>query len=74
MVEKRDEDTIYVTGNTGIDALKTTINPEYKHELFDWVGDDRLIMLTAHRRENLGEPIGKYVQSYKESYYKITAM
>ena len=57
LVEKRDEDTIYVTGNTGIDALKTTINPEYKHELFDWIGDDRLIMLTAHRRENLGEPM-----------------
>ena len=57
LVEKRDEDTIYVTGNTGIDALKTTINPEYKHELFDWIGDDRLIMLTAHRRENLGQPM-----------------
>lgn len=65
LVEKRDEDTIYVTGNTGIDALKTTINPEYKHELFDWIGDDRLIMLTAHRRENLGEPMENMFKAIK---------
>ena len=65
LVEKRDEDTIYVTGNPGIDALKTTINPEYKHELFDWVGDDRLIMLTAHRRENLGEPMENMFKAIK---------
>lgn len=65
LVEKRDEDTIYVTGNTGIDALKTTISPEYKHELFDWVGDDRLIMLTAHRRENLGEPMENMFKAIK---------
>lgn len=65
LVEKRDEDTIYVTGNTGIDALKTTINSEYKHELFDWIGDDRLIMLTAHRRENLGEPMENMFKAIK---------
>ena len=65
LVEKRDEDTIYVTGNTGIDALKTTINLEYKHELFDWIGDDRLIMLTAHRRENLGEPMENMFKAIK---------
>lgn len=65
LVEKRDEDTIYVTGNTGIDALKTTINAEYKHELFDWIGDDRLIMLTAHRRENLGEPMENMFKAIK---------
>lgn len=55
--EGKDDSTIYVTGNTAIDALKTTINPEYRHEELDWVGDARLIMLTAHRRENLGEPM-----------------
>ena len=65
LVEKRDEDTIYVTGNTGIDALKTTINAEYKHELFDWIGDDHLIMLTAHRRENLGEPMENMFKAIK---------
>lgn len=65
LVEKRDEETIYVTGNTGIDALKTTIDSEYKHELFDWVGDDRLIMLTAHRRENLGEPMENMFKAIK---------
>lgn len=55
--EGKDDSTIYVTGNTAIDALNTTINPEYRHEELDWVGDARLIMLTAHRRENLGEPM-----------------
>ena len=68
LVEKRDEDTIYVTGNTGIDALKTTINAEYKHELFDWIGDDRLIMLTAHRRENLGEPMENMFKAIKRVF------
>lgn len=48
---------IYITGNTAIDALKTTVRPEYQHEVLDWVGNERLILLTAHRRENLGEPM-----------------
>ena len=48
---------IYVTGNTAIDALKTTIRSDYRHELLDWADKCRLIMLTAHRRENLGEPM-----------------
>lgn len=52
--EGRNESSIYVTGNTAIDALNTTVTPNYKNELFDWVGNDRLILLTAHRRENLG--------------------
>ncbi|MFA9398938.1 MAG: non-hydrolyzing UDP-N-acetylglucosamine 2-epimerase [Clostridiaceae bacterium] len=55
--EGKNKDSIYITGNTGIDALKTTIREEYHHELFDWVGKSRLIILTAHRRENLGEPL-----------------
>lgn len=50
-------DSVFVTGNTVIDALKTTINPDYSHEILEWVGDARLIILTAHRRENLGEPL-----------------
>lgn len=53
--EGKNKDNIYVTGNTGIDALKTTVRKDYCHELLDWAKDSRLIMLTAHRRENLGE-------------------
>ncbi len=51
------DEKIYVTGNTAIDAMSTTVDESYYHEVFDWVGDNRLILLTAHRRENLGEPM-----------------
>ena len=50
-------DSIYVTGNTAIDALKTTVRDDYRHPELDWASDSRLIMITAHRRENLGEPM-----------------
>ena len=50
-------DSIYVTGNTAIDALKTTVREDYTHPELDWAKDSRLIMITAHRRENLGEPM-----------------
>lgn len=49
--------TITVTGNTAIDALRTTVRADYTHEQLAWASDSRLIMLTAHRRENLGEPL-----------------
>lgn len=55
--EGKDESKIYVTGNTAIDALKTTVRGEYTHPELEWVGDSRLILITAHRRENLGEPM-----------------
>ena len=55
--EHRDSSRIFVTGNTGIDALRTTVRDHYSHPEFDWVGDGRLILITAHRRENLGEPM-----------------
>lgn len=55
--ENISEDKIYVTGNTAIDAMKTTIKKDYNNEIFDWIGNDRMILLTAHRRENLGEPM-----------------
>ena len=55
--EGKDESKIYVTGNTAIDALATTVKNEYTHPVFDWIGKDKLILLTAHRRENLGEPM-----------------
>lgn len=55
--EGKDPQTVFVTGNTAIDALKTTIKEEYYHSELDWAKDSRLILITAHRRENLGEPM-----------------
>jgi UDP-N-acetylglucosamine 2-epimerase (non-hydrolysing) len=55
--EQKNPADIYVTGNTAIDALKTTITTEYQHPMLDWCKGSRLILLTAHRRENLGEPM-----------------
>ena len=55
--EGKEESSIYITGNTAIDALKTTVRKDYTHPELDWVGDSRLILITAHRRENLGEPM-----------------
>ena len=55
--EGHDESSIYVTGNTAIDALKTTVRKNYSHPELDWASGSRLIMITAHRRENLGEPM-----------------
>ena len=55
--EGRDESNIYITGNTAIDALKTTVKDDYTHPELEWAKDSRLIMITAHRRENLGEPM-----------------
>lgn len=63
--ENIDINKIYVTGNTAIDAMKTTVNDNYYNELFDWVGNDRLILLTAHRRENLGEPMRNIFRAVK---------
>lgn len=55
--EGKDESTVYVTGNTAIDALKTTVREDYHHPELDWTEGSRLILITAHRRENLGEPM-----------------
>lgn len=55
--EGKTENSIFVTGNTAIDALKTTVCKQYSHPELDWVGDKRLILITAHRRENIGEPM-----------------
>lgn len=57
MKEGKDPDSIYVTGNTAIDALKTTVCESYTHPELEWAKGSRLIMITAHRRENLGEPM-----------------
>ncbi len=55
--EGKKKEIIYITGNTAIDAMATTVKEDYYHEVFDWVDDSRMILLTAHRRENLGEPM-----------------
>lgn len=55
--EGKDPATIYVTGNTAIDALKTTVREDYSHPELEWAKDSRLILITAHRRENLGQPM-----------------
>ncbi|MBQ7791188.1 MAG: UDP-N-acetylglucosamine 2-epimerase (non-hydrolyzing) [Rikenellaceae bacterium] len=55
--EGKDPSSIFITGNTAIDALKTTVRDDYAHPELEWAKDSRLIVITAHRRENLGEPM-----------------
>ena len=63
--EGKNADDIYVTGNTAIDALKTTVKENYTHEHLEWAKGSRLITLTAHRRENLGEPMRNMFRAIK---------
>lgn len=63
--EGKKEENIFVTGNTAIDALSTTVRKDYKNDLFDWVGKNRLILMTVHRRENLGEPMRRIFKAIR---------
>ena len=63
--EGKNKDNIFITGNTAIDAMSTTVDENYKHEVLDWVGSDRMILLTAHRRENLGDPMRHIFKAIK---------
>jgi len=63
--EGKKEETIYVTGNTAIDALSTTVKDNYNHPVFEWIGNDKMILLTAHRRENLGQPMRNMFKAIK---------
>ncbi|TDL88205.1 UDP-N-acetylglucosamine 2-epimerase (non-hydrolyzing) [Vibrio vulnificus] len=63
--ENKKEEAIFITGNTAIDALKTTVLKEYTHSVLEKIGNDRLILLTAHRRENLGEPMRNMFRAVK---------
>lgn len=65
LVENKKEETIFVTGNTAIDALSTTVSEAYTHPVLEAVGEDRLILLTAHRRENLGQPMRNMFHAIK---------
>ena len=75
--EGKKQNTIYVTGNTAIDALKTTVREDYTHPELDWAKDSRLIMITAHRRENLGEPMHHMFRAIRriiEEYPNVKAI
>lgn len=63
--ENKNSENIFITGNTAIDALKTTVKEQYEHEILSKIGNDRLILLTAHRRENLGEPMRNMFRAIK---------
>ncbi|MDD6207956.1 MAG: UDP-N-acetylglucosamine 2-epimerase (non-hydrolyzing) [Clostridiales bacterium] len=63
--EGKREDSIYITGNTVIDAMKYTVRDDYHHPELDWVGEDKLIFITAHRRENLGEPMHRMFRAIR---------
>ncbi|MGD6889731.1 non-hydrolyzing UDP-N-acetylglucosamine 2-epimerase [Bacillus mobilis] len=63
--ENKDESHIFITGNTAIDALKTTVKETYSHPVLEKLGNDRLVLMTAHRRENLGEPMRNMFRAIK---------
>lgn len=63
--ENKKQENIYITGNTAIDALKTTVKDDYQHEILEKIGSDRMILLTAHRRENLGNPMRNMFKAIK---------
>lgn len=65
LAEGRDASSIHITGNTAIDALQTTVRADYTHEQLEWAKDSRLILITAHRRENLGEPMRHMFRAIK---------
>ena len=69
--EGKKEKDIYVTGNTVIDALKTTVRNEYSHEILTWAGNSRLILLTAHRRENIGNSMYEIFSAINEIVNKF---
>ena len=63
--EAKPGERIFVTGNTGIDALRTTVRDDYSNPELDWASDSRLILITAHRRENLGEPMHRMFRAIR---------
>ena len=63
--EAKPDDRIFVTGNTGIDALRHTVREDYSHPVLDWAEGSRLVLITAHRRENLGEPMHRMFRAIR---------
>lgn len=68
--EGKDKNSIYVTGNTVIDAMKHTVREDFAHPELDWVGNSKMIFITAHRRENLGEPMRHMFRAIKRVLYE----
>ena len=66
--EGKNPESIYVTGNTAIDALRTTVRDNYTHSELKWASDSKLILITAHRRENLGEPMRHMFRAIRPGY------
>lgn len=65
LVEAKPDERVFVTGNTGIDALRTTVQDDYQHPELDWASGSRLILITAHRREDLGEPMHRMFRAIR---------
>ena len=65
LAEGKPEGRVWVTGNTGIDALRTTVRGDYSHPVLDWAEGSRLVLITAHRRENLGEPMHRMFRAIR---------
>ncbi|HZG17126.1 MAG TPA: UDP-N-acetylglucosamine 2-epimerase (non-hydrolyzing) [Candidatus Bathyarchaeia archaeon] len=63
--ENKPEEAIYITGNTAIDALQTTVRADYAHPVLDKVAGKRMVLMTAHRRENLGEPMRRIFRAVR---------
>ncbi|WP_232697906.1 non-hydrolyzing UDP-N-acetylglucosamine 2-epimerase [Brevibacillus daliensis] len=63
--ENKREETIYITGNTAIDALQTTVNDDYHHPVLDKVAGKKMVLMTAHRRENLGDPMRRIFRAVR---------
>ena len=75
--EGKEASKIWVTGNTVIDALKTTVKEDYTHPELEWAKDSRLIFITAHRRENLGQPMHNMFRAIRrvmEEYSDVKAI
>jgi UDP-N-acetylglucosamine 2-epimerase (non-hydrolysing) len=63
--ENKPEESIYITGNTAIDALQTTVRSDYSHPVLDKVAGKRMVLMTAHRRENLGDPMRRIFRAVR---------
>lgn len=63
--EGKNSESIYITGNTAIDALKTTVKADYSHPVLSWAQNSRLVLMTAHRRENVGKPLERIFRAIK---------
>ena len=69
--ENKNEDRIFVTGNTVIDALRTTVDPDYQHDHLKWADGSRLVLVTAHRRENLGSPMANMFRAIRRTVDQV---